>query len=287
MPVSDPAPVDEHLARAAAERIIEATALVFTAGAGMGVDSGLPDFRGPEGFWRAYPPYRALGLAFEDLANPRWFVDDPALAWGFYGHRLNLYRRTVPHEGFQVLRRLSARVNGNHFVFTSNVDGHFASAGFEAERIAEVHGAIRIFQCTKGSCDGLWDAPHEEVDVDLATGRARGAFPVCPRCKALARPNILMFGDWGWDDARSTMQSERLTRWLDAAIAGRVVVIECGAGTAIPTVRAFGEQILRRSAGRASLIRINVREPEVPPGQIGIPSGARAALLAIERQLAG
>ena len=82
----------------------EATALLIGAGAGMGVDSGLPDFRGNEGFWEAYPPFAKLGLSFMELANPGWFESDPALAWGFYGHRLESYRRTVPHRGFEVLR---------------------------------------------------------------------------------------------------------------------------------------------------------------------------------------
>lgn len=48
-----------------------ADALLIGAGAGMGVDSGLPDFRGPIGFWRAYPPLEKLGIAFEKMANPR------------------------------------------------------------------------------------------------------------------------------------------------------------------------------------------------------------------------
>jgi NAD-dependent SIR2 family protein deacetylase len=55
-------------------------------------------------------------------------VDDPELAWGFYGHRLELYRRTTPHRGFGILRRLAER-SGRFFVFTSNVDGHFQRAG--------------------------------------------------------------------------------------------------------------------------------------------------------------
>src|SRR3954447_7539847 len=110
---------DDTIARAA-DAIAGAQALLVAAGAGMGVDSGLPDFRGDQGFWKAYPPYAALGLSFSDLANPRWFESDPTLAWGFYGHRLNLYRTTVPHEGFAALERWTRRMPLGRFVYTSN-----------------------------------------------------------------------------------------------------------------------------------------------------------------------
>ena len=78
-------------AKQAAVALQAADALLVTAGAGMGVDSGLPDFRGQQGFWRAYPAIARLGLCFEEMANPAWFDKDAALAWAFYGHRLNLY----------------------------------------------------------------------------------------------------------------------------------------------------------------------------------------------------
>src|SRR5436853_4303898 len=87
MPAADQDPSDVRVTdalNAAAEAVRSAEALLVTAGAGMGVDSGLPDFRGPEGFWRAYPPYRRLRLRFEQLANPEAFARDPHLAWGFY-----------------------------------------------------------------------------------------------------------------------------------------------------------------------------------------------------------
>ena len=89
----------EQACRLAAEVILDADALLIGAGAGMGVDSGLPDFRGPEGFWRAYPAFR--GRRFEEVSNPVWFQRDPEQAWGFFGHRLNLYRATAPHAGFR------------------------------------------------------------------------------------------------------------------------------------------------------------------------------------------
>ena len=57
--------------------IQQADAILITAGAGMGVDSGLPDFRGNSGFWRVYPAIKELGLEFENMANPKWFSTNP------------------------------------------------------------------------------------------------------------------------------------------------------------------------------------------------------------------
>ena len=82
----------------AAEYIHRADALIITAGAGIGIDSGLPDFRGINGFWQAFPPLRHLGKNFQNMATPALFRTDPHLAWGFYGWRLNSYRHTQPHH---------------------------------------------------------------------------------------------------------------------------------------------------------------------------------------------
>src|SRR5262249_16202835 len=194
--------IDAAQTEQAASAVASADALLIAAGAGMGVDSGLPDFRGDQGFWRAYPPYQKLGLRFTSLANPQWFVRDPALAWGFYGHRLNLYRTTQPHQGFQLLLSWARRMRCGAFVFTSNVDGQFQRAGFDPERIVEAHGAIDWMQCTEECGAGLFSADPISVTVKEATMRAREPLPACPKCGALARPNILMFGDWGWDDTR-------------------------------------------------------------------------------------
>jgi NAD-dependent SIR2 family protein deacetylase len=259
---------DAERARAA---IREADALLVTAGAGMGVDSGLPDFRGDQGFWRAYPAFEKLRLGFEDLANPRWFRDDPELAWGFYGHRLELYRATRPHDGFHLLRRCGERKQGGCWVFTSNVDGQFQRAGFTD--VVECHGAIDWLQCLAGC--GTFSAEGVSVTVDPATFRAAQPLPACPKCKTLARPNILMFGDGGWDSRRSYAQEERFDRWLSTLDGAKLVIIECGAGTAIPTVRLLGESLVHQLD--ATLIRINPREPDAPHG-ISIRTGARDGL---------
>jgi NAD-dependent SIR2 family protein deacetylase len=263
----------------AARVVRDASAILVAAGAGMGVDSGLPDFRGDHGFWRAYPPYQKLGLSFSDLANPRWFDTDPAFAWGFYGHRLALYRATTPHGGFAILQKWIAKRPNGGFVFTSNVDGQFQRAGFDPNAILECHGAIDYLQCTRDCGVGIISANDYQPEVDEETFRARGELPKCPRCKALLRPNVLMFGDYGWDSAREDEQSRRFEKWL-ATISGKLAIIECGAGTGVPTVRMTSERLVR--ALGASLIRINVREPQVPTGQIGLSMGALEALSAID-----
>lgn len=263
----------------AARSVREADALLVGAGAGMGVDSGLPDFRGNEGFWQAYPPFRHLGLAFEDLANPRWFAADPERAWGFYGHRRNLYRATVPHAGFAILQEFSASMKHGSYVYTSNVDGQFQRAGFAAERVIECHGAIDFSQCSEMCTDDIWPAEPVDIELDEETMRARAPLPECPRCRAIARPNILMFGDFGWLYGRTAAQEREYEQWLQAIAGDRLVIIECGAGTAIPSVRYECE----RKSGQ--LIRINPREHQVPTGGLALAMGALEGLQRIASAL--
>ena len=66
----------------AAELIAQSDALIVAAGAGMGVDSGLPDFRGPGGFWAVYPALGKARIAFESIASPAAFEADRAFAFG-------------------------------------------------------------------------------------------------------------------------------------------------------------------------------------------------------------
>ncbi len=247
-----------------AQKVIqEADAILITAGAGMGVDSGLPDFRGNEGFWKAYPVIKDLGYSFSQMANPEWFARDPHLAWAFYGHRLNLYRETTPHKGFDILLDLVAQKEQNYFIFTSNVDGQFQKAGFDEAKIWEVHGSIHHFQCTQNCSDDIWDAKEEKVYVDMKKFQARNT-PLCPRCHEVARPNILMFGDWSWNDKRSNAQEQRYRKWIKQIERSnqKLAIIEMGAGTAIPTVRMAGDNLSKRLSN-ATLIRINPRESEV------------------------
>ena len=270
----------ERYARAA-EALRSAGALVVTAGAGMGVDSGLPDFRGPQGFWKAYPMYERLGITFVDAANPASFEREPAFGWGFYGHRAGMYRETIPHRGFAILLDWIERLRLRGFVVTSNVDGQFQKAGFAEEQVLEVHGSIHHLQCM-GPCRGaIWE-DRTPVDIDLATMRAR-RIPRCPHCNDVARPNILMFGDDGWISYRTEQQRHRFAAFLDECRDARLAIVELGAGTAVPTIR-FTTERLALVPG-ATAIRVNPLEPGIAPPHLSFGGGALEVLDRIDRAL--
>ena len=140
------------------------------------------------------------------MANPSWFRKDPELAWGFYGHRLNLYRNTIPHEGFNLLLNWSKEKSFGHFVFTSNVDGQvrvtlnyffidfyqFQKAGFDEDKIFEVHGSIHHIQCSEPvSCIHINDVgvvPAKNVNVKVFSETFKAdpdTIPLCPSGKVI------------------------------------------------------------------------------------------------------
>lgn len=264
----------------AAEVIKKARTLVITAGAGAGVDSGLPDYRGEKGFWKSYPMYEPLGINYYDAANPVHFSSDPAFGWGFYAHRIDLYRHTTPHRGFFLLQEWIKRYKMEYFVVTSNVDGQFQKAGFPEDKIYEIHGSIHFLQCLRPCSDDIWENT-EIVPVDLHTMRARKILR-CPRCGEVSRPNVLMFGDFSWISRRSDQQDENFRTFIKQS-SSPLAIIELGAGTAISTIRNMSENLGRKKG--AVVIRINPRDYHISQPHISIPCRALEGLQGIDRLL--
>jgi NAD-dependent SIR2 family protein deacetylase len=166
-----------------------------------------------------------------------------------------------------------------YFIFTSNIDGQFQKAGFPEDRILECHGSIHHLQCAKPCGRLIWSAGSLAIDINMETIQATSPLPRCVKCDSVARPNVLMFGDSGWIEDRSDEQYALYLSWLRERKGKRIVAIELGAGTAIPTVRVECER------HASTLIRINPREPETPSNGIPIASGGLAALRAIDECL--
>lgn len=316
--------IQENLTRAA-QAVSKAKFFIFTAGAGLGVDSGLPAFRTKEGLWKAYPYFKKIGIDnLSEMSDPTWFERDPSLAWGFWSHRTSLYRRTQPHDGFKVMLKWAAEARHrspitaekedetdeemmkeiralNYGVFTSNVDGQFQKAGFDDNRVFACHGEVKMLQCTNANCAARngpfpWPAafltsdpivPFDEETLRVADVQKEA--PRCPvaACNALARPNVMMFGDADYTEAYQCTKEHRLGKFLSLTRPSETVVVEIGAGTAIPTVRRFGEALAKRGC---TMIRINPDESEFSERLMGdadlnlisLPLGSKDALMKIE-----
>ena len=277
--------LDPKAIETAAQFIESAEAIMVGAGAGMGVDSGLPDFRGPEGFWRAYPQLEQLGVSFEEMANPQWFEKNPRLAWGFYGHRFELYQRTQPHSGFSFINRWINEKKLDYFIFTSNVDGHFQKGGFDSEKILECHGSLLHLQCLRNCGHPIWRTESNLVfRINPDNLLAESPLPNCSECGSIARPNILMFSDFQWDSNRTLNQERKYQDWLKNQKSKRLVVLEIGAGIDVPTVRLNCEEVYRMIGDH--YIRINPRESEIAYEEaVSLPMKAEEAIKAINQKI--
>ena len=113
--------------------------------------------------------------------------------------------------------------------------------------------------------------------------RARGRLPRCPECDGMARPNVLMFGDASFVPEVRRVQQDRYAAWAASVRGRRLVIVEIGAGTALPAIRRVGEDLVER--GLATLIRVNPDADRSDEPAIAIKLRALEALNHISEQL--
>jgi NAD-dependent deacetylase len=152
----------------------EVRSVAVLTGAGISAESGVPTFRGEGGLWRTH---RA-----EDLATPRAFRRDPNLVWEWYNWRRELIGGCEPNAAHYTLVEMETHFD-KFVIITQNVDGLHRLAG--SRSVVELHGNIWGLRCTKG-CRPNW----EDRSVPLVQ-----LPPRCPDCGALARPDVVWFGE--------------------------------------------------------------------------------------------
>ena len=145
-------------------------------GAGISTESGIPDFRSPTGIWAKYDPMEYATIAA--------FRRDPVKVWEFYALRFEVLTKAEPNEGHLALAELERR-GLLEAVVTQNIDGLHARAG--SDSVVEVHGSIRSASCLE--CGER--VPLEDVIAALDDAPA----PPCPRCGAVLKPDVVMFGE--------------------------------------------------------------------------------------------
>ena len=160
--------------------IDQAQRVVVLTGAGISTDSGIPDFRGPQGVWTKSP-------AAEKLSNIRYYMADPEVRKASWRSRMaHPAWQAQPNPGHRALVALERR-GKLHALITQNIDELHQLAGNSSERVIEVHGTMRKVVCM--SCGRL--APMQET---LERVRAGEEDPPCRDCGGVLKSATISFG---------------------------------------------------------------------------------------------
>jgi NAD-dependent protein deacetylase/lipoamidase len=207
--------------------------LVIT-GAGVSAESGIPTFRGKDGYWRNLDPAK--------LATPEAFAKNPNLVWEWYRERRQRIRNAQPNAAHQAIAKLAQHAR-EFLLVTQNVDDLHMRAEWEGntlvrQNIVQIHGDIFITRCSH--CD----FSRNERDRDV------GGLPKCPQCGALMRPGVVWFGE-----QLDLGEVHRVENFLDEGA--------CDFALVIGTTATFGYIIdwaLRAISSNGELVEVNPEE---------------------------
>ena len=158
----------------------QARQIAVLTGAGISTDSGLRDFRGPNGLWTKDP-------AAEKASNIRYYVSDPEIRKRAWRTRLdNPHGAAQPNAGHRALVDLEG-TGRLHALLTQNVDGLHVAAGSSPDLVVEVHGTVRDVKCL----DCGERAPMERA---LDRVRAGEEDPPCRTCGGILKSATVSFG---------------------------------------------------------------------------------------------
>ncbi len=158
-----------------------ARSIVILTGAGLSTESGIPDFRGPQGVWTKNP-------AAEKTANLQYYVADPEVRKAAWQHRVNSEMWTAePNDGHRAVTEL-ARLAAVHTVVTQNIDGLHQGAGLDPDRIVEIHGTVHFAKCLVCRWRGPMAATLDRV-------RAGEEDPACVACGGILKSATISFGE--------------------------------------------------------------------------------------------
>lgn len=218
----------ERLIRTVRGWIDEAQRVVALTGAGISTDSGIPDFRGPQGLWTTNP-------GAERMATLEHYMADPDVRKRSWQSRLEIWAREVdPNRGHLALVELERRGKLDTLI-TQNVDGLHVKAGSSRERVVEIHGTMREVVC-------LACGERAAMDKALARVRAGEADPACRTCGGILKSATISFGQGlvAADLARADMAARRCDLML--AIGTKLSVWPI-AGV-VPTAKEAGARVV-------------------------------------------
>jgi NAD-dependent deacetylase len=207
-----------------------ARSAVALTGAGISTESGIPDFRGPDGLWR--------DQTLEELAHLDTFEREPQLTWEFYRLRLQGMEDKEPNRGHLALASLE-RQGLLKAVITQNIDGLHARAGSDP---VEVHGTLRKAECL--AC---------RIRVPMETALAAvgpDGVPLCERCGGPLKPGITLFGE--------LLPEEAIDRAYQLVAASDLLLV-CGSSLMVWPVSSF-PRMVKAQGGQLAILNRGVTD---------------------------
>src|SRR5947207_3420263 len=166
---------------------MSAIRILVISGAGVSAESGIPTFRGKDGYWRNLDPAR--------LATPEAFEKNPKLVWQWYRERRHRIRNAQPNAAHEAIAKLAEHAD-EFLVVTQNVDDLHARAGLPKEKMVQIHGDIFVTTCSR--CEfsrSDYEQEHEQEQEQEHEHEHGDVVPRCAKCDALMRPGVIWFGE--------------------------------------------------------------------------------------------
>lgn len=185
--------IDSDVLKRWKEGIKNAKRVTVLTGAGISAESGIPTFRGPEGYWtigsQEYHP--------QDMATFSMFSRQPLEVWKWYCYRRSVCANADPNPGHTALVALEKLLGDRFSLITQNVDGLHLRAGSSLERTFQIHGNINFMRCSKECTTRLYDIPEfipsSPIQKEFSEELLKQL--LCPACGSKARPHVLWFDE--------------------------------------------------------------------------------------------
>jgi NAD-dependent deacetylase len=167
--------------------------ITVLTGAGISAESGIPTFRGPEGYWTVGPKeYHP-----EEMATYAMFTKHPDEVWKWYLYRLSVCGNAKPNKGHLALVEMEQYLQDRFTLITQNVDNLHFRAGSSQERTYQIHGNVFFMRCVNECKESIYPLPLELLprgkDQPLSSNDKN--LLSCPDCGAGTRPHVLWFDE--------------------------------------------------------------------------------------------
>ena len=178
--------------------------ITVLTGAGISAESGIPTFRGPEGYWtvgsRVYHP--------QEMATLEMFRQNPSAVWQWYLYRLGVCQKAEPNTGHTALIEIAGLFPDRFTLVTQNVDNLHLRAGHDQHNIYQIHGNICYWRCADQCNPKVEPIPKEirPLEKNEAITQTQWRLLQCPVCGGLLRPHVLWF-DEAYDERYYRLES--------------------------------------------------------------------------------